>query len=173
MKKAYILVLVCVILFPDIASSQTRRRTQQRRRPPATSTVDKSAAEIRAARERVSTQIKNLSLFLYLFGGIVKGIESSDQAARNSEASSAAIDQNERNKARVKESLRNVRQGLEKLELDLRANPALRSLHPYLAGVALAAETAESQAAANRFDEAGKTLLKIVNQLTDGLAATR
>ena len=44
-------------------------------------------------------------------------------------------------------------------------NPALSSYFPYLSGVARTGETAEAQAAANRFDEAGKSLLKIIDQL--------
>jgi hypothetical protein len=34
-------------------------------------------------------------------------------------------------------------------------------------------EAAENQAAANRFDEAGRSLLKAVDQLADALAAMR
>jgi hypothetical protein len=106
-------------------------------------------------------------------GGIAKGIEAADLAARNREASPAVVEQNERNKTRVRESIRNVRDGLDKLERDFRGDPGLKTYYQYLAGVAAIAETAENQAAANRFDEAGRSLLKAVNQLADALAAMR
>jgi hypothetical protein len=108
-----------------------------------------------------------------LLGGIVKGIESVDQAALNHEASSIAIEQNERNKTKVRESLRNVRVGLDKIEADFRSKPALKQYYPHMAGVARIGEAAENQAAANRFDEAGRSLLKAVDQLAEALAAMR
>jgi hypothetical protein len=134
---------------------------------------EKTAAELQSGRERLAQQIKTLSQFLYLFGGISKGIESVDQAARDRMSSSASIEQNQRIKAKVKESIGNVRQGLDKLEADFRINPALRSHYTYVAGVAGIGQAAESQAAADRFDEAGRSLLKAVNQLADALAAIR
>ncbi|HKP88153.1 MAG TPA: hypothetical protein VJZ26_18755 [Blastocatellia bacterium] len=173
MRKAFVLALACVILSPSPASSQRRRRSSPKRSAPVSKVAEKSPAEIQAARERVAAQIKVLSQFLYLLGGITKGIESADQAARNREASSLAVEQNERNKAKVKESLRNVREGLDKLETDFRSNPKLKSYYPYIAGVARIGETAENQAAANRFDEAGRSLVKAANQLADALAAMR
>lgn len=132
-----------------------------------------SAAEIQAGRERVAGQIKVLTQFLYLFGGITKGIEATDLAARNGEASPTAIEQNERNKAKVRESIRNVRAGLDELEAAFRNKPALRTYYPRLSGVALTGEAAETQAASNRFGESGRLLLKAVGQLADGLAAMR
>lgn len=126
-----------------------------------------------AGRTRIASQIKTLTQFLYLFGGVVKGFESVELASRTEPASPAAIQQNERNKLRVKESIRNVRDGLDKLETDFRFQPALARYYQRLAGVASAGERAENQAMANHFDEAGRLLLKVVDQLADTLAAMR
>jgi hypothetical protein len=173
-KKAFILIVACVVLLNVPATSQTRKRKAPRKRANASKPAPaKPAAETQAGRDRLAGQIKTLSQFLYLLGGVTKGIESADAAARNREASSASIEQNERNKTRVKESIRNVRDGLNQLEGEFRSDPGLRTYYQYLAGVALIAETAESQAAANRFDEAGRSLLKAVNKLADALAAMR
>jgi hypothetical protein len=127
---------------------------------------------MKAGRERIASQIKTLTQFLFLLGGVAKGIESVDQAARNREASSGAIEQNERNKAKVRESIRNVREGLDNLEAGFRS-AALKTCCPQLEGIGRISETAESLAGANRFDEAGKSLLKAVNQLADALAQMR
>jgi len=156
------------------AMSQTRRRSAaQRRASAAKATAEKSAAEIKAGAAQVATQIKTLTHFVYLLGGIVKGIESVDQATVKHEASPTTIEQNERNKTKVRDSIRNVREGFDKLESNFRFNPALQRYYPYLAGVARTGEDAENQAAANRFDEAGRSLLKAIDQLTDALAAMR
>ena len=174
MRKASILILVSIILLSTTASSQTRRRAPRRSTTASKAAAEKSSAEVLAARGRVAAQIKTLSQFLYLYGGIAKGIESADLATRSGEASQVASQQNDRTKARVKESIRNVREGLDRLEADIRfGSDAVKNYYPYISGVARTAEMAESQAAANRFDEAGKSLLKAVNQLTDALTAMR
>ncbi|HWP43722.1 MAG TPA: hypothetical protein VNO14_10835, partial [Blastocatellia bacterium] len=171
MKRALILILVCIVLSDTAALAQRRRRSTPRRSTATQRAAQKAAAEVQAGRKRVAAQIKTLTHFLYLLGGIAKGMESVEQASRNNEVSSVTIAQNEQTKAKVKESIRNVRAGLDKIEADFRFNPALKKYYPQLSGVAVTAEMAERQAAANRFDEAGRTLLKVVNQLADALAA--
>ncbi len=174
MKKSLILILVTMIVLSTTALAQTRRRSAPKRKAPVVKPpTEQQLAEIRAGRERISSQIKTLSNFLYLYGGIAKGIESADQSARSGEASSVATQQNERTKTRVRESLKNIRAGLDKLEADFRFNAAWRSYYPHISGVALIGETAENQAAANRFDEAGRSLLQAVNKLADALSAMR
>ncbi|HYP27239.1 MAG TPA: hypothetical protein VE262_11020, partial [Blastocatellia bacterium] len=172
MRKAFVIALALVILSPVESSSQRRRRAPARpSERVAKAAAEKTAAELQLGRERLAQQVKTLSQFLYLLGGITKGIESADQASRDRMASSVTMDQNQRNKAKVRESIRNVRQGLEKLEMDFRINPVLKNHYMHVVGVAGIGEAAETQAAADRFDEAGRSLLKAVNQLADALAA--
>ncbi len=174
-KQALILLVVGVVILTTTANSQTRRRTPAK--PPARTsktTIEKSAADVKRGREMVALQIKTLTQFLYIFGGIVKGVESVDQAIRTKQASPGVAQQNEQSKAKIRTSLRSVREGLDKVEAEFRFNDSLKSFYySHLAGAARLAETAESQAAANRFDEAGRSLLRIVNQLADALAAMR
>ena len=175
MRKTFVLVLACIITVQTtIATSQTRRRgTSSRSATAAKAAAEKSSAEIKAGRERIAAQIKTLTYFIYLLGGIAKEIESVDHAISNHEASPVAVEQNERNKTKVRDSIRNVREGLDKLEIDFRAGASLKYYYTYLAGVASAAATAENQATANRLDDAGRSLLKVVAQLADTLAAMR
>ena len=171
LRKASVFALACIItVLSTTATSQTKRPPK---RGTSKAAAEQASADLKAGRERVAAQIKTLTQFLYLFGGIAKGIESADQATRSGEISSIAIEQNERNKAKVRESIRNVREGLDKLEADFRFNPTLKTYYSYLAGVARLGEAAENQAAANRFNEAGRTLLNIVGKLADALALMR
>ena len=55
----------------------------------------------------------------------------------------------------------------------LRATPELQPYYIKLAGVAAGAATAEEQANANQFDAAGRTLLNVINRLTDVLVIMR
>jgi hypothetical protein len=170
-----ILVLVCLLLLAGTALSQTRSRSTKRSAPAAKTTVTAAEQAVALARTagatKVADQIKNLTRFLYLLGGVAKGIEEFD--ARRSEASPAALQKNDQNKASVKTSLENVRVGLDQLEIHFRSTPGLEGYYLKLAGSASGAATAESQAAAGRFDQAGRTLLGVVNRLTDVLVAMR
>lgn len=65
------------------------------------------------------------------------------------------------------DSLRNVREGLERLETDLRVSAA--PLFPRVAGVADQAAVAEEQAVAGQFDRAGRTLLEILERLIQAM----
>ena len=73
----------------------------------------------------------------------------------------------------MKASLQNVREGLDQLEISFRSTPELEQYYLKLAGSAAGAATAEDQAAAGHFDQAGRTLLGVVNRLTDVLVLMR
>jgi hypothetical protein len=172
LRKVFLVLLTCIIVSSTTATSQTRRRSSGKSRARTTKAATvKPSADIKLGREQVATQIKTLTHFVYLLGGIAKGVESVELAIRNKEASPGAIEQNTRNKTVIRQSLKTVREGLDKLETDFRFNSALLSYNPYIAGVSRLGETAENQASAGRFDEAGRTLLKAVGQLADALAA--
>ena len=170
-----ILVLVCLLVLATTALSQTRSRTTKRSAPAPKTTVTAAEQAVALARTagatKVADQIKNLTRFLYLLGGVAKGIEEFD--ARRSEASPAGLAKNDQNKAAVKTSLENVRVGLDQLEIHFRSTQGLEGYYLKLAGSASGAATAESQAAAGHFDQAGRTLLGVVNRLTDVLVAMR
>ena len=122
---------------------------------------------------KVADEIKLLTKFIYLLGGITSGIAQVDEAVRRNEASPTLIQGNQQNKVSVKSSIQGFREGLDKLEIEFRATPELQPYYIKLAGVAAGAATAEEQAAANQFDAAGRTLLNVINRLTDVLVVMR
>jgi hypothetical protein len=175
LKRAFILSTICLLLSSAPVFAQNRQRTTTRKSTQKTrSNTSQKAGGARAdGAARLADQIKVLTRFLYLLGGVAKGIEAADAAARAGEATSAQVDQTERSKATVKESLRNVREGLDNLEIDFRTKPDLLPYYTRLAGAAAGAAAAEDQAAANQFDQAGRSLLGVVNRLTDVLLEMR
>ncbi len=171
MKRITALLIATIILSPAAAFSQTRRRTS---RPPARVTRPaKPSNAHQAGAIRVADQIRNLTRFLYLLGGVAKGIEAVDEAARRNEASPAILEQAKKNKDTVRTSIQSVRDGLDALEIHFRTTPELQRYYIKLAGVASGAATAEEQAAANQYDRAGRSLLDVVNRLTDVLLEMR
>ncbi len=166
MKRITVLLLTTMILLPVTTLAQTRKRTT--RTPPRTA-VTKGPDARRQGAVRVADQIKTLSRFLYVLGGVAKGLEGVDDAARRNEASATILEQAKNNKLTVRTSIQKVREGLDQLEIDFRATPELQRYYIKLAGVAAGAANAEELAAANQFDRAGRTLLDVVNRLTDVL----
>jgi hypothetical protein len=176
LKRALILSIICLLLLPATLLAQGRQRTTSRRSTQKSSRPDASQKTVDARTDgagRVADQIKILTRFLYLLGGVSKGIEAADQAVRRNEASSAVMEQTEKSKATVKTSLENVREGLDKLEIDFRTTPELQRYYTRLAGVAAGAANAEDQASAGHYDQAGRSLLDVVNRLTDVLLEMR
>ena len=171
MQRIIGLLLITVILAPVSGLAQTRKR--QTTKPARTSPAPKAADVQRDGAARVAEQIKILTRFIYLLGGVAKGLETVDDATRRNEAPAAIIDQARQNKATVRASIQSVREGLDRLEIDFRATPELQRYYIKLAGVAAGAANAEDLAAANQFDKAGRTLLEVVNHLTDVLLEMR
>jgi hypothetical protein len=161
--------MVCLFLLPASAQAQKKRTTSKK----STAAKTDPSIEVRAGATRVADQIKVLTKFLYLLGGVAKGIEAADVAAQEGQASKAVVDQTQRNKAVVRDSIKSMREVLDKLELDFRLNPDLQRYYISLAGSASGAATAEEQAAVNQFDKAGRSLLTVVNRLTDVLVGMR
>ena len=175
MYRLSIIAAICLLLFSITGAGQTRSRTTKRTANAKTSTsVAEQANAIRTeGASRVAIQIKNLTAFLYLLGGVAKGMQELDAAAKSGNASPAAVQQNEQNKARIKSSFGDFRVGLDNLEIYFRSTPGLQSYYLKLAGSADGAANAENFAAAGQFDRAGRTLLDVVNRLTDTLAIMR
>lgn len=181
MKRALILSVICLLLSPVSLLAQGRQRTTSKRSTRSAPGTQKSRSDNSqgttdartAGAAHVADQIKYLTRFLYLLGGVSKGIEAADEAARRNEASPAVLDQTDKNKAIVKTSLQNLREGLDKLEIDFRTTPELQRYYINLAGVAAGAASAEDQASAGHYDQAGRSLLDVVNRLTDVLLQMR
>jgi hypothetical protein len=169
-RRFTVILLASVILFSVTSFSQTRKRTTKTSRTAAPAKVFDVQ---RQGAARVADQIKVLTKFIYLLGGVAKGLEGVDDATKRNEASTAVVDQVKQNKATVRASIQSVREGLDKLEIEFRNTPELQRYYIKLAGVASGAANAEELAAANQFDKAGRTLLGVVNHLTDVLLEMR
>jgi hypothetical protein len=170
LKRITTLLIATIFVFHATAFSQTRKRTT---RQPTRASKTKSSSVVQVGATRVADQIKNLTRFIFLLGGVAKGIEAVDDAAGRNEVSPAVVEQAKRNKDTVRTSIRSVREGLDALEINFRTTPELQGYYIKLAGVASGAATAEDQAAANQFDRAGRSLVDVVNRLTDVLLAMR
>jgi hypothetical protein len=168
-----IVITVLLVIFSIDADGQTRRTT----RPPAKPTVavtnstpSAAAAEMKAGAEKVSIQIKNVTKFLYLLGGVARGIEDIDND-RN--ANRAARDANETNKRNLIQTIRNLRAGLATLEVEFRTKDPLKKHLSVIQGITDLTAQTEDLALSGRFSDSGKPLLTVVEKLSDTLVALR
>jgi hypothetical protein len=167
-----VIVGICIVVFLTTAAmAQTRNRRSTTTKKPASSKTTASADAAAAIRtdgaNRVANQIKNLSKFLYLVGGVVKGIEAIDAQAKDGQTSPT----NDKNKAQLRTSFTDFRVGLDSLEVYFRSTPELQPYYTKLVGSASGAATAEQQAASGQFNQACNTLLGVLGRLTDVLVA--
>jgi hypothetical protein len=173
LKRIAIASLAAILITPTFALGQTRTRSTRSRAAPKTTTTATVSAARTAGATRVAEQIKLMTKFIYLLGGVSSGIAAVDEAVRRNEASPELVQKNQQNKVAVRTSIQGFREGLDKLETDFRATPELQPYYIKLAGSAAGAATAEEQAAANQFDASGRTLLTVINRLTDVLVIMR
>jgi hypothetical protein len=169
--KLAALLLVCVAFLNVSADAQKRRSGGKRTSSSAAATGTTSKTEIKAGAEKVSTQIKNLTRFIYGFGSVAQNIEDLDKDIRSGRASRNAPALNEKNKQAVLANIRDFRAGLAALEVEFRTKPALKNYLFQIGGITDIAGRAEDQAADGQFVESGKTLLSIVEKLADTLTA--
>jgi len=170
LKPIAIALLVATLTTPAATLGQTRKRTAPRAKPAPAAPMSQART---AGATRVADQIKFMTKFIYLLGGVASGIAAVDEAARRNEAKPELIQKNQQSKATVKASIQGFRETLDKLEVDFRNTPELQPYYIKLAGSAAGAAQAEEQAAANQFDAAGRTLLNVINRLTDVLLIMR
>ena len=166
-------VFACLLCFTLSATAQ-RRKAPSKRTKAATTTAATTAltnSEIKSGAAKVSIQIKNVSKFIYILGGIAQGIEDIDKDVKSGKVSQVATDQNAKNKQAVITTIANLRAGLIALEIEFRTKPALRNYNFQIQGISDMTGTAENQATAGQLRESGKTLLLVIEKLADTLAA--
>jgi hypothetical protein len=166
----FLVIALCLTAFALTATAQ-KKRTTAKKTTPAAPAVNVNAAEIRAGSDKISTQIKNVSKFVFLLGGIARTIEDLDKEAKTRKIAQASVDANTKNKQAVIQGIRNIRAGILALEEEFNTKPGLKLYSVRVGGTSNLVAEAESQAAAGQFTESGKSLLMVIERLSDALAA--
>ena len=162
-------IFACLLSLVFSANAQKRRTPSKKTR--TTSTSAANSLEIKSGAEKVSTQVKNVSKFIYRLGDIARIIEDLDKEIAARKASRNAPELNAKIKQDVITSIRNLRAGLVALEIEFRTKPALKNYLFQIQGISDMSGKAEDQATDGQFIESGKTLLMVVEKLSDTLVA--
>lgn len=163
-------IVACLLCLTFSAQAQKRKPTAKKTKTTVAAPTT-ATAEIKSGAQIVSTQIKNVSKFIYSLGGIARVIEDLDKEIAARKASSNAPELNRKIKQDVITSIKNLRAGLVALEIEFRTKPALKNYLFQIQGISDMSGIAEDQAADGQFTESGKTLLMVIEKLSDTLAA--
>src|SRR5262245_56699059 len=128
---------------------------------------------MRPEASQVATQIKNVSNFLYVYGKIVNSLEVADEQAKNKQSSPEIQEKNQKSKDALVVNINKLRAGMESLSKSFQANPRLQVQYLKLSNATDAVLNAERLAAAGRYEEAGKTLIRAIERLTDTVISMR
>ncbi len=165
------IIVGCVILTCPVMGFAQKKKSSKAA-PAKTSQPPKpdAAAEKRVAAQQLSVQLKGLTQFLYVFGGVTRSFEHVEEATEGEGVPASAIRKTEKTRSVLAESIRNLRGNLEQLENDFSQKSNLRPYFHYLIGVSDLATQAEAQVNDGQLKEAGQSLLKLSNQLAETLA---
>lgn len=171
LSKLTFLVLAILLTFAASADAQRKKKPVTRKPATTTTTTTTSPLEVRQAADKVSIQIKNVTKFIYVLGGVARGLEDADKDAKAGKLSKAATDTNNQYKQKVITSIRDLKAGLAALETEFNSKPALKTYVLQLQGITNLATQSEDLATSGRFADSGKFLLSVVEKLSDTLVA--
>lgn len=161
-----VLAALAISFFTTAAEAQ-RKTPVNRPKPTAVTRNSTPFSVTKTDAQKVSNQVMNVTKFIYLLGGIAKGIEDLD---KDTKANKAALDRNAANKKNFIQTIRNLRAGLAALEVDFRTKPLLRKYLVQIDGITGLSAQSEELALAGKFSESGRPLVSIVEKLADTLA---
>lgn len=170
----FLAIILCLTAFSWTANAQKKKPAPKKptTTKTTTATASNNAADVKFGAEKVSTQIKNISKFIFVLGGVAKDIEAIDADIRARKITrQTTIDQNVKNKQAVVQAIQNLRAGLIALEDEFRMKAGLKLYSVRVVGISNTVADAESQAAGGQLTESGKTLLLVLERLSDALAA--
>src|SRR5690349_14011206 len=93
LSKLTFLVLAILLTFAASAEAQ-RKKKPVTRKPTTTTTTTTNPLEVRQAADKVSIQLKNVTKFIYVLGGVARGLEDADKDAKAGKLSKTATDTN-------------------------------------------------------------------------------
>jgi len=165
----YLLVAFVAIAFCSVASQGQTKKPKRTTTPKTSSTVP--PLDVRAARVKVSNQLTNVNLFVERLGPIAQAIEAVDAESKTKTLSKESLDKNVTDRQKVVAAIRNLREGMVKLESEFRVKPALKKYLVTIQGISELAGQSEASAIAGRMVAANVPLRSIQQKLNDTLTA--
>ncbi|MEO7659143.1 MAG: hypothetical protein ABIV48_05970 [Pyrinomonadaceae bacterium] len=168
--RYFLLTFAAVALFSVGAYGQARKKPV-RRTTTLTKPATMPALDVRAARVKVSNQLANVTQFVDKFGPVAQALEARDAEQDTRRLSKQELDRNAADRDKVANSVRNLREGMVKLESEFRVKSVLKKYLPSIQGIGELAGQAETSAIAGKFVAANTSLRTVQQKLNDTLSA--
>jgi hypothetical protein len=121
----------------------------------------------------VADQLKLVSRFIFVYGKIANGLELAADQAKRGEVSPAITERNQKVKDSTVANIAALKEGIDKVGLELKANDRLQVQYLKLTSASDAVASAQQLASNGSFDEAGKALVLAVEKLTETIISLR
>lgn len=165
----YLALALCLLAFGVCSATAQRRTTHKTTGTKTTPTVP--PLEVRAARDKVDTQLSNVNIWLDKFGPIALNLDAAIADEKSGKLSGATAQKIDASKDKVVASIRDLKTGLTNLESEFRTTPVLSKYLPLIQGITDLASKAEDSAIAGQFVAAKDPLRDVTKKLTDTLNA--
>jgi hypothetical protein len=179
LKRVSIFTLIVLIALGaasqarSIAQQKQQPKQQQKRPTRGAKSTPTPTPDMRAEASEVAAQIKNVANFIYIYGKVVNTIEVAEDQAKINQTSPEIQAKNKKSKETLVASVNGLRAGLENLANNFQANPRLQVQYLKLSYATEAVKDAERLASAGRYQDAGKSLVTVVERLTDTIMSMR
>lgn len=173
MKTVQFLIISLFVLGAFVAAADAQRRKAPVRRPAAvvrTPVRPAVTSEVILAKTKVANQLSNVNRFIEILGPIAQGIESVDGDAKAKRLPKTVLDQNETNKQKVIQAIRNLKAGLMNLETEFRTKSDLKKYLTNIEGISDLSAQSEDSALAGKFVASKEPLRTIAKKLSDTMA---
>jgi hypothetical protein len=174
-------IFTVIVLIALGAASQARSIAQQKQQPKqhqkrptrGAKPTPTPTPDMRAEASEVAAQIRKVSNFIFIYGKVVNSLEVADEQAKTDQTSPKAQALYKENKDKLVASIYGLRAEVENLAKSFQDNPRLQVQYLKLSYATEAALNAERLAAAGRYNDAGKSLVTVVERLADTIISMR
>ena len=171
LKKILPFVMFLACLVPAMTTAQ--KKPVARKKPAPTPAPTPAGMSLTDAATKVADQLKLVSRFIYVYGKITNGLEFAEAKTKSGESSPEITAKNQQMKQSVVSNIAALKEGIDKVGLELKSNDRLQVQYLKLTGASDAVARAQQLALAGSFDEAGKSLVIAVEKMAETLIALR
>jgi hypothetical protein len=175
LKRVSIFIPIFLIALGATSQSPSFAQQKQRQKKPTPGAKSKPtpAPDMRAEASQVATQIKNVTNFIFIYGKIVNTLQIDEDQVQRKETSPEIQARIKKSKDLLIARIRDLRLGLENVANGFQANPRFQVQYLKISNATEASHDAERFAAAGRYEEAGRSLVTVVERLTDTITSMR
>ncbi|MFL6374253.1 MAG: hypothetical protein ACJ73D_06270 [Pyrinomonadaceae bacterium] len=170
-RLQYFVLPLCLVCVGVCTASAQKRTTHKTTGTKTAATTTVPPLEVRAARDKVDTQLSNVNVWLDKYGPVALNLDAVVADEKEGKLTPSTAQKIDANRAKVVESIRNLKAGLTSLESEFRTKAALAKYLPMIQGITDLASKAEDSAIAGQFVAAKDPLRDVSKKLTDTLTA--